>query len=291
VDRLQRALAEYTRALLASMPDRGADFGGIDNQGNIISPQDIAGLMDQMRQLAQMGARDAAKQLLSQIQNMLQTLRNAAAGGSDNPQMRAAEDLMRDMRQLTEAQSQLLNDSFNQARQNAIRGRHENEAGGTGAKSAAAQDKLRGQLNGVMQRVNEMTGQTPPDLNAAGNAMGDASAALKNNAWQAGAESQGVALARLQTAMQQTSQQILRSLAEKGVSGFMQMPSGARAFQSGGGQDGMDQGEQVDVPNRPDAEGMAQRARAILEELRRRASERDRPTEEQEYLRRLMKEF
>jgi hypothetical protein len=36
---------------------------------------------------------------------------------------------------------------------------------------------------------------------------------------------------------------------------------------------------------------MSQRVRAILEEIRRRASDRTRPAEEQDYLRRLMKEF
>jgi len=46
----------------------------------------------------------------------------------------------------------------------------------------------------------------------------------------------------------------------------------------------------VNVPNRPDAEGMAQRARAILEELdaRKRSGAAG---GEQEYLRRLMKDF
>jgi len=44
--------------------------------------------MEQMRQLTQMGAKDAAKQMLSQIQSLLQSLRNAAAGNNDNPEMR-----------------------------------------------------------------------------------------------------------------------------------------------------------------------------------------------------------
>ncbi|TAL03412.1 MAG: DUF4175 family protein [Rhodospirillaceae bacterium] len=289
VDQLQRALADYTRALLDSMPTKGVELGGIDNQGNVVSPEDIAALMEQLRQLTQMGARDVAKQMLGQIQSMLQTLRNAASGNGSNPEMQAAEQLMRDMRELTEAQSQLLNDSFTHVRQEALRERRDN--GTASAKAAGAQEKLRARLGELSQQVTQMTGGSSDDLGAASKAMGDAAAALKSGAWQSGAETQGVALAKLEAGMQQASQQILRALAEKGVPGFVQMPGGPRRFAPMGPHDGLDDGEQVDVPNRPDAEGIAQRARVILEELRRRASDRERPAEEQDYLRRLMKEF
>jgi len=83
----------------------------------------------------------------------------------------------------------------------------------------------------------------------------------------------------------------LQTLAQKGAAGFVQMPGGPGRFNPEGLGSGQNPGERVDVPDRPDADGLAQRTRAILEELRRRASERNRPTEEQEYLRRLMKEF
>jgi hypothetical protein len=48
-----------------------------------------------------------------------------------------------------------------------------------------------------------------------------------------------------------------------------------------------DQGDSVKVPNA----GEAQRARAILEEIRRRAAERGRPPEELDYLDRLLRRF
>src|SRR5581483_9181071 len=119
-------------------------LSGIDDQGNITTPDDIAALMDQFRQLTQMGARDAARAVMAQIQQMLQSLRNAAAAGGDNPEMRAAEAMMRDLHELSEAQSQLLNDSFAHARQNATKPPRDIAAENAAAANAAAQQaKLR----------------------------------------------------------------------------------------------------------------------------------------------------
>jgi uncharacterized protein (TIGR02302 family) len=288
VDQLQRALADYMQALYESMPGQDMEMGSIDSEGNVVSPDDIAGMMEQMRQLAQIGSRDAAREMMAQIQNMLQALRNAASADGNSPEVKAAEDLMREMRALSETQSQLLNDSFNQVRREALHGKNENAAQGN--KAAARQQALRRQLDTVQQRLSEMTGQPSGNLRDADKAMRDAEAALKANAWQAGAETQGVALAKLEAGLRQATQQLLKSLADKGVSGFVQMPAGRR-FGQGNSRQGLTGPEQVEVPDRPDAEGMAQRVRVILEELRKRASDRNRPAEEQEYLRRLMKEF
>jgi hypothetical protein len=263
------------------------ELGGLDANGNIISPNDIAAMMEQMRQLNRMGARDAAGELLSQIQNMLQSLRNAGAGENDNPDMRAAEQMMHDLRDLTDDQAQLLDESFAHVREHALNSKKPEASGGT---AAQRQEKLRQRLEELAQHLGQMTGKSSSELNAAEKSMRDAENALKANAWQPGAEAEGAALARLQAGMREGSQQMLKALAEKGVTGFVQMPEGS-AFGGYGRGRGIDQGDNVKVPNRPDAEGMAQRARAILEELRRRASDRERPPSEQEYLRRLMKEF
>jgi uncharacterized protein (TIGR02302 family) len=299
VDELQRALAEYAQALAERMPEKGLELGGIDKQGNVVSAEDIAAMMEQIRQLSAMGAQDAAKQMMAELQNMLQTLRNAAAGNmGENPDMKAAEDLMQDMRQLTEEQSQLLNESFEQVRQEALRNSQSNggeqpKGGEENAESGAAerQQQLRQQLGQLMGRMSQMTGETPGGMNEAESAMRQAEQALKAGAWKSGADAQGEALAKLEAGMDQASQQMLQALAKKGLSGLVQMPGGQRRFGGPGPRNGLDDGEQVEVPSGPDAEGMAQRVRAILEEIRRRASDRTRPAAEQEYLRRLMQEF
>jgi uncharacterized protein (TIGR02302 family) len=292
VDQLQQALAEYTRSLLDHMPNGDTDLGAIDPDGNITTPDDIAALMEQFRQLTQMGAHDAARQVMAQIQQMLQSLRNAAAAGSDNPDMRAAEQMMRDLHDLTEAQSQLLNDSFAHVRQNAAKPPRDTAAEKNAAAGAAAQQmKLRQRLDALQKQVEQLSGHPAEDLSGAAEAMDQAQDQLQAGAWQPGAETQGVALSKLQSGMQQATKQVLRALADKGTSGFMRMQGGPRRYGANGPRGGPGDNEDVHVPTGPDAEGMAQRARAILEEIRRRASDRERPAQEQDYLRRLMKSF
>jgi hypothetical protein len=274
------------------MPEKGMQLGGIDKQGNVVSPEDIAGMMEQLRQLSRMGAEDAAKQMLANLQNMLQTMRNAAAANpGQNPDMKAAEQMMQQMQDLTERQSQLLNDSFEHLRQQALQGQNEGNDQNTGNKEAEKQQKLRQELGQLMSQMANMAGQTPGSMGDAQNAMRNAEDALQSGAWRQGAEQQGAALSKMQSGMQEASQEMMQALAKKGMSGLVQMPGGQRRLDSLGPRNGLDDGEQVKVPNGPDTEGMAQRVRTILEEIRRRASDRTRPEEEQEYLRRLMKEF
>jgi uncharacterized protein (TIGR02302 family) len=301
-DELQRALANYAKALAERMPDKGAELGGVDQKGNVVSPEDIAATIERLRQLSRIGADDAAKQALAALQNMLQTLRNAAAGNlGENADMKAAEQLMQDMRGLTERQSQLLNESFEQVRQEALQAARQNDSPdasrprgsdpNAAAKAAERQQKLRQQLGELIGRMANMTGQTPGGMSEADGAMRAAEQALQAGAWKPGADAQGRALSKLETGMQQASQQMMQALAKKGLSGLVQMPGGQRRLDGLGPRNGADDGEQVEVPNGPDTEGMAQRVRAILEEIQRRASDRTRPAAEQEYLRRLMKEF
>jgi uncharacterized protein (TIGR02302 family) len=287
VNQLQQALAEYMRAIAERMGDKTMELGGLDASGEIVSPDDISQMMEQMRELSRMGARDAAQQMLSRIQNMLQSLRNAGAGEGENPDMRAAEEMMRDLGDLTDAQSQLLDESFAHVRDHAL---HTDRPQASGAAAAQRQEKLRQRLADLARRFNEMTGKSQDDLGAAEKSMREAENLLKADAWQPGAQAEGAALARLQSGMREGAQQMLQALAEKGVTGFVQMPRGS-AFGGYGRRGGPDQGDQVKVPDRPDADGMAKRARAIMEELRRRASDRERPASEQDYLRRLMKQF
>ncbi len=295
IDEMRRALADYTKALAERMPDKNIDLAGMDKQGKIVSPDDIAQAMEQLRKMSQMGAQDAAKQMLSQLQEMLQTLRNAAAGDmGDNADMKQAEQLMQQMREMTEQQSQLLNESFEQVRQNAIQAARQNgeQKGDQNASQKAAdkQQKLRQQLGELMGKMSSMTGQTPGAMGEAEGSMRKAEQSLQSGAWKQGSDAQGQALSKMEAGMQQASQQMMQAMAKKGMSGLMQMP-GQRNLNNFGPRNGADDGEQVDVPSGPDTEGMSQRVRAILEEIRRRASDRTRPAAEQEYLRRLMKEF
>jgi len=100
---------------------------------------------------------------------------------------------MRDMRELTEAPVATAQHSSRK------RARMHSTVATTrihGRQSGPAQEKLRAQLGGLTQQLVEDDGGNLEDFNAADSAMGDAATALKAGAWQSGARTQGVALAR-----------------------------------------------------------------------------------------------
>ena len=291
IDQLKQALAEFARELAERMPDSELANLNPEQGSQTIGPEDIANAMDRLRDMAQLGATDAAKQAMAELQEMLQSLRGAAMNQGDNPEVKAAQELMRDMRELTEKQSELLEESFQKAREAALEGRKQNRADGD-PNAGARQENLRQQLGDVMGRMGEMAGQIPDGMGGAEAAMRRARDNLNSGAFKSAADAQGEALASLQQSLEQANEQLMQSLADKGLAGMVPMPGKDRkGFDPSGRRTGPENGENVELPEGPDAEGVSERVRAILEEIRRRAADRTRPVDEQDYLRRLMKQF
>lgn len=297
IDQLQRAIAEYARELAARMPESELSMLKPESGQRSVGPEDLARLMEEMRKMNQMGAQDSARQMMAELQNMLQALRSASAGQRDNPDVKAAQEIMRDLKALTAEQSKLLDDTFKQARESQLN-RQKGEKGESGkqskSESAAAeqQEQLRKQLGELMGRMAEAAGQVPNGMGEAEGNMRDARDALKAGAWKPASDAEGQALEKLQDSMRQANDQLMQSLAEKGLAGMVPMPGDGQDGKDPLGQrNGPDDGTQVEIPDAPDANSMAERARAILEEIRQRASDRTRPSDEQDYLRRLMRQF
>lgn len=299
---LQRAIAEYARELAGRMPAEDTALSNSDPNAQSIGPEDIAAMMQELRQMAQMGAQEAARQKLAQLQNMLQALRSAATANSNNPDIKAAQELLQDLKTLAGEQSALLEETFRQLREAEARAR---DAAGHGAprpgamaeqqqrQAAERQERIRQKLGELMGRMAEAAGQVPRSMGDAEGEMRTAREALKDGALQPASETQAEALAHLQDGMREAADQLMQALAEKGVSGMMAMPGGSNGNDplGRGNRNGPDDGAQIELPDAPDANSMAERVRAILDEIRRRAADRTRSGEEQDYLRRLMKQF
>ena len=290
VDQLKQALADYTRELAERMPQNQNSALKPEKGQGTISPEDIAATMERLRQMSQMGATEAARKMMSELQDMLQALRQAASSDpGENQDMKNAQEIMKDLQDVTEAQSKMLEESFKKERQQELEGRKPGQKDGDPA-AGERQEKLRQKLGDLMGRMGEMAGQIP-------DAMGEAESAMRKardrlNSGKPASDAQGQALAALQQSMQQANQQLMQTLSDKGMAGIMPMPGKDReGFDPLGRRTGPDNGEDVELPRGPDAAGVSERVRAILEEIRRRAADRTRPAEEQDYLRRLMKQF
>jgi ABC-type transporter Mla subunit MlaD len=154
------------------------------------------------------------------------------------------------------------------------------------------QRALRRELGDLMLKMGEMMGQIPDGIGKAERAMRDAAESLAAGQPGAAVPSQSEALDQLRQGQQQAAQQMMQQFG--GLAGmqpgqqsrgplpnrdpFGRQPDGA----SGSAVDG-----DIEVPDRMEI----LRARQILDELRSRANQRNRPPVEREYLQRLIEQF
>ena len=313
VDDLQDALADYTRAMAESSPESQSGFDTADS----VAEQDITAMMEQVRELSDLGAEEAAQQALAQLEDLLKELRNQPGpGDGTSPEVQEAREVMEEMRKLASEQLSQLDQNFKKTREQALQEQrrreqqqgqqnrgsrrqenqknqndsHADSARAAGRAASDKQDALRQQLAELMSRMSKITGETPESLQEANKAMREASNALRRGAFEAGVEGQGRAASKLEEGVEEATDMLLKALFEKGFGG-MDVAGSQRRFGPLGPRGGRNTGDNIDVPTEPDTQGMAQRVRLILEEIRTRASDRTRPQDEKDYLQRLMKQF
>ena len=146
------------------------------------------------------------------------------------------------------------------------------------------QAQLRKQLDQLKKDLDQMGAGDPDKLGKADEAMGKAEEGLEKKDFEEAAEQQGEAIEQMRQSAQQMSQQIQKNAQQKmGRGGDTPKDPLGRPQRA----QGPDQGTSVKVPNAIDA----QRAREILEELRKRSGESLRPPSELDYIDRLLKRF
>jgi len=322
IDRLTRELKEaidrYLQALAQNMQRQGdQDQQQPLDPSQMLSQQDLQKMLDRARELARTGSRDAARNMLSQLQEMLENLKMARPGqmqGGQGQAMRQMQDMMR-------RQQQLLDRSFRQSRQGQQQGQgQQGQRGGQGQRGqsgqggqpqmggqpgdgdmAGEQEALRRQLGEMMRQWGEQSGDIPQSLGRAERAMRGAADALQQG-------QPGNAIGPQTNALDQL-QQAARSMAEQmmGQSGNGQ-PDGSEPSDREGqrqsdrdpfgrlnAQDhangGVDDGGRMRMGDGPNGNYAVEKAKSILDELRRRAGERSRPEIERDYIDRLLKQF
>ncbi|HEY1838015.1 MAG TPA: TIGR02302 family protein [Rhizomicrobium sp.] len=244
-----------------------------------ISPEDLDKLLKAIQQAAQSGARGAAQQMLSMLQNLLENLHmQNGAGGSGSPGDKALSDAIQGLGDLMGRQRALMDKTYRQQQ-----GAGDPKDGG--AKGLAQQQqKLHDDLNKLLKGLGDQKQKAPQSLGAAGKAMGDAQNQLNQNSPDNANPSEQQALDALRQGTSDLAKRLMQEngQGQPGENG-REDPLGRQAGSQGGGFGA----NGVKVPDKSSME----RARAILQELRRRAAQEGRPKEELDYLDRLLKEF
>lgn len=293
IDELRQALDKYLAALMAEMARRGEEMSPFDADGEMLRSEDLQDLIEMAREFARTGARDSARQLLGELQRILDGLRAGLDPGT-REDLAEAQKLLGEMRKLTQRQQELLDQTFQRLRERRAEAARPGEVPQRAGDEAAAseQEALRRRLGELMLGLDEFVGEIPAPLQEAERSMNDAAGALGQGRLADAVPAQSDALEKLRQAQQSAAQ----SMAQR-LGGMAMMFSGGGG---GGGEDGADPfgrspadgyrgftGDRVNIPDRTDLE----RAHEILRELRRRAGERGRPRLELDYIERLLRQF
>ncbi|MGB4866708.1 MAG: TIGR02302 family protein [Hyphomicrobium sp.] len=152
------------------------------------------------------------------------------------------------------------------------------------ANLAQRQSELRKQLDKLRKDLDEMGAGDPEKLDKADEAMGEAENALEQGDNEEAAAQQGEALEQMRQNAQKMAEQLQKNAQQRmGRGGDTPRDPLGRPQRA----EGPDLGTSVKVPDAIDA----QRAREILDELRKRSGEALRPPSELDYIDRLLKRF
>lgn len=281
MDELKRAMERYLQAL-AEQALKRAERGelGLDTNALNIQEFDLEQMLERARELSQMGARDAARQLLSQLQSMLENLR---AGLTMNPLEQSTQQALRGLNQLMREQQQLLDQTFRSEQ------RGQPAPGRSFPGMGQDQEALRRMLGDIMRRLGETRMQIPQSMGRAERSMRDAREALNQGqpGQAVGPQSEALDLLR------EGADALFRSLMAGGdlLDGDVDMEGTGRfdrdPFGRFVGPGGAIDDERVKIPEKSDI----QRARDILDELYRRSGQRSRSSSERNYIDRLLRRF
>jgi uncharacterized protein (TIGR02302 family) len=287
---LRQALAQFLEQMQRQAEGQQQMQGTNPNQ-QMLSQQDLERMLRNLENMARSGDREAAQQMLSQLRDLLDRLQSGRM--ADQGQNQRFGQMMDEFGDIIGKQQGLLDDTFGQQQkqggQKGDKGQGDKGQSGEGQQGGGLGDRqreLRDRLGRLQRGMRELGMQAPGQLNGAEDSMERAERSLRNGDLKGAAEHESRALEQLRQGARELAQQMLRQMPSRyGLNdnrGELD-PMGRPPQRT----DGPDPGTGVRVPDEIDV----QRAREILEELRRRLGEATRPPIELEYLERLLKRF
>lgn len=265
--RYNEAMKRYVDALAANPPPPGQEPPMSPN-AQTLGMQDVQTMMDMIKKLSEAGEREKAAKLLAALQSMLENMRMTQSQNGQSQQNKALNEKLQKYGNLMGQQRALLDKTFRQQQ-----GQGDPKDGG-----AKGLQKQQQELEKQLQEsLKGMDGKSAEKMREAGKAMGDAQGALGRQDLPNAGSSQNQALDALRQGAQALADEAQQGTSRMG--GGREDPLGRSNSQLG--QSG------VKIPGATDLA----RARQILEELRRRAAQMNRPQQERDYIDRLLKAF
>jgi uncharacterized protein (TIGR02302 family) len=318
---LQKALDNFLAEMQKKSANKPQSAESETGDGRSVTAKDLKAMLDQLAEAAKNGDKEAAKELLDRMQDMLENLRQAE---KSNDGGKAAQDrrTMRDIDRMMREQQKLRDDTFAHEQGKSEQGEmpepgdessqaapDENHNKGRKAKSGATksapsgaddqaktdgaeseqdpldlrQQQLRQKLDSLQRRSEKSGAPAPKGLTEAQEAMGQAEQSLRQGDDSSALQAQARALDGLRKGASELAKQTQPG---EGAPGEEEGQNGkGRGMR---GQNGEGPFGSANQQNNVDATA-AQKARKVLEELRRRLSDPNRARDELDYLERLIK--
>ncbi len=328
MDDLRQALAKFMDAMRENAQNAQQNEQNSQKPTKQVTSKELEKMLKDIEDLAKTGSRDAARKMLSELQQMLE---NAQTGqSSQNAQSQEMMNQLDELSNLMAEQQKLLDETYEAKRQaeGAESGQQEGQQGqeagrrgqqgrnGQRQSSERGQQGQRGEQSGEGQRGEQkgaslqelrqrqealreqldklretMQGINPGSsekLDDAARSMEEAGQSLRQEDADNAASQEANAVESLREGAKSLAEQIMRSRqGQQGVGGQQGGNAPRDPLGRPNRSHGADTGDSVKVPDEIDI----QRAREILDELRRRLGERYRPEIELDYLDRLIKRF
>lgn len=297
MDELRRAMQDYMRQLAQQQNQNGQQQLS-ENMQTITSDQ-LQQLLDRLQQLMQEGRMAEAQQLLDQLRQMMENMQVAQGqmgqGGMGQGQqaMQGLAEMLRDQQGLSDEAFRDLQEQFNQGQGQSPSG--EGEQPGAGS-LADRQGSLQQRLDALRQALpgagTEAGDAAREALRRGSEAMGRAGEALEGDDLAGALDNQAEAMEAMREGMRNLGEALAQQQ-QQGESGQGQqtgraedaIPRDPLGRETGSvGRFGTDE-------NLLQENDVYRRARDLLDEIRRRSGERDRPQIELDYLRRLLDRF
>lgn len=244
MEELKQAIDKYLQAMMEQMQQQLQNGEQQEMQevdpSQMVERQDLMDMVDRAREMMKSGAKDAARQLLSQLREMMENLR-AGRPQPMSPEQLAAQEMMRQLQDLAEQQQRLMDETYRSQQeggkepgdmagqpregQGTRPGQRPGQQGQRGAGTpqgadrsgrqsqpgmgdaspealARMQDELRRRLGEFMRKLGEGMGDIPQPFGEAERAMKDAGDALGRSQPGDAVGPQGDAVERLQDGAQ-----------------------------------------------------------------------------------------
>lgn len=311
LDELREAMQEYMRQLAERAEDNPQTA---ENQGQPLTSNQLEEMLQRLQELTEQGRTAEAQALLEQLRQLMENLQFAEGQQGQGQQgQQALQDLAETLREQQELSDETfgdLQDQFNpgqqqpgqqqpgqngqqqpgQQQQGQGQGGSEPSQQGLADRQQALQNQLR-QQQGQLPGAGTEEGQAARDaLDRAGRAMREAEENLRDENFAGALDDQSNAMEALREGIRELGEALAQE-GQQGQQGEAFGQADERGQRDPLGREAGNNGRLGTDQELLGNEDVNRRAAELLDEIRRRSGEQNRPEQERDYLRRLLDRF